>query len=380
MLKKTTLNEILVITPSFSGGSWIATEKILGKLSLKAKIIVVGLGNVFNRNKRFKYFYIPYPKYEIWGAFHSKSPLFAFFWNIPLTFYFFTILLLKRPKLVIANGFSSSLLISPLIKMTGANFIVLYHGNIIGFMSKKTQKVAEFLSKFVDLVVVNSRGSFEDIKVIIPKEKILINEHFAEKLFFNDFNQDRKVSSSFKISYIGSLNKEKLFYPLVEISRKLKNNKQFEFTFAGIGTIRSEIETLSKESSNISYLGYISDQRKLKKLYQESDLVWSAADETYLTMPAVESLATGTPIIIPKYPALFQKRNLRVRIKKDLVPDKIGWLVDTKNTESCYRLIRSIQKNGITQSMKNNCYEYAKKRYNPSNLDQTIEKINFYLK
>lgn len=380
MVKKTNLKKILVVTPSFAGGSWVASEKILDKLSLKSDIFVIGLGNIFRRNKKFSYFSIPYPRYVSWGAIHSKNPLLALLWTLPLSFCFAILVLYKRPSLVITNGFSSSLLLSPVIKMIGANFIVLYHGNILGFMSKNTQKMVRFLSNFVDLVIVNSKGSFDDIKVVIPKEKILVNEHFAEELFFKDFNKNRKRSGVFKISYVGSLNKEKLFYPLVEISRKLRNNKQFNFTFAGIGELQSEIEALSKENSNISYLGYISNRQKLKKLYEQSDVLWSSADETYLTMPAIEALATGTPIIIPKYPALSQKREMRIKIKKSLVPNNIGWLIDTKDTMNCYRLIRNIQKKGIPESMKKNCYEYAKKRYTPANLNQTIKKINFYLK
>ena len=377
MAKRSNLKKILVVTPTFSGGSWVATEKVLGELVLNTNIFVVGLGEVKHKNRKFEYFSIPYPKYEMWGRVHSSSLLFALFWNIPLAFCFALFLLYKRPHLVIANGFSSSLLLSPLIKLTGANFIVLYHGIVLGFMSEFAQKLVRFLSKFVNLVIVNSKGSFQDIKIVVPKEKILVSEHYADELFFEGFTMNRKRSSNLSVLYVGTLNKEKLFYPLVEVARKLRNNKEFHFTFVGIGTVQSEVEELSKESSNISYLGYIADRKELKKLYEKSDLLWSSADETYLTMPAVEALATGTPIIIPKYPGVYQRETKRVN--KNLVPDEIGWLTNTNNLYGCYQLIRDIQKNGINQKMRKDCNDYARKHYSPSNLGHTIKKINNYL-
>lgn len=375
------MGRVLVITPSFSGGSWVATEKVLNALLTKnVNIFAVGLGEVTHRNKRLRYFSIPYPKYVSWGAIHSRTPLLALLWNLPLSLVFIFILLYNRPNLVIANGFSSSLLISPFIKLIRVNYVVMYHGNILGFLSKRTKKVIKSLSKFVDLVVVNSKGGFEDIGVVIPKRKILINEHFADDLFFKKNKEREKKPSKLTVLYVGSLNKEKLFFPLVEVAKKLKNHKKFKFIFAGVGSDQAEVEELSRKASNILFLGYVGDRNKLKDLYCNSDVLWSFADETYLGIPAAESLATGTPIIVPKYPALSQKEGLNKIIKKDIVPDEIGWLVDTNNIEECYKLIQNIQKKGISELMKKNCYEYALEHYNPKNLDKTIERINYFLK
>jgi glycosyltransferase involved in cell wall biosynthesis len=327
--------------------------------------------------KKYKFYEIPYPKYESWGNIHSKSPIFAILWNLPLSIYFLFLFLIKRPKLVISNGFSSSLLLAPVVKLTGSNFIVLYHGVVLGFMSARAKRIVKYLSKYVDLVVVNSIGSKNDIKSMFPNKKIVINEHFADDLFFKKSKRIKK--NNLNIIYVGSLNREKLFGPLLDIASKLKDDSRFIFTFIGRGKDQSDVEDLSRELKNFKYLGYIGDRKKIKKIYDNSDILWSYADETYLSLPATEALASGLPLIIPKYPGMHQKSNKKFTISEKIVPKKIGWLIDPENTSECLRLIKKLQKNGISLKMRLDCIEYAKKNYSSSNLSETIDRISFYL-
>lgn len=372
------MKKILVITPSLSGGSWVATQKILNSLSDSAQISVLGLGKKTEENNKLRIYDIPYPKYESWGAIHSKNPLMAMIWNLPLSLGLIFLFLVIRPSLVISNGFSSSLIFSPFIKMIGANFIVLYHGNILGFMSNKAKKVVKYLSKYVDLIVVNSVGSKNDIKQLFSQKKIIINEHFADEIFFNNPKR-KKTQKKLVILYVGSLNKEKIFLPLVEIARILRANNNFKFVFVGRGRDQSEIVKISKESRNVSYLGYIGDRRKMKKIYDKADVLWSCADETYLAMPATEALASRVPVLIPKYPGLHQKDHMKITISEQIVPKKIGWLLDTNDINKCLLTVKKIQREGISDKMRDNCYDYAKLKYSPSNLTKTIDKIIQYL-
>lgn len=379
MVKTSIRKKIVVVTPSFSGGSWVASEKILKEMSLGADIFIVGLGKVLHRDNKLSYFSIPYPKYELWGRIHSSSPYFALIWNIPLLLTLFIFLILKRPNLVISNGFSSSLLLSPIIKIVNSNFIILYHGILANFTSNISKSVIRNLSRYVDLVVVNSIGSKDDISQVVSSKKIIINKHYAEDLFFTPGKIKKNYTQQLRIIYAGSLNKEKLFYPLVEIAKKLKNNKKFYFTFVGIGTLESEIKALSQKSNNIRYMGYVGNRKKLKNLYENADVAWSSADETYLTMPAVEALATGTPIIIPKYPGIYQKKDTKIKVSRNIVPEKVGWLVDPYNLQECYQLIINIQKKGINQKMKNDCYTYALKNYTSANIESTVKSIKNFI-
>jgi len=372
------MKKVLVITPSLAGGSWIATQKILNTLSEDAQISVVGLGRVTEKNKKLKFYEIPYPKYESWGKIHSKNPIFAILWNLPLTFSFLFLFVTKKPSLVISNGFSSSLLIAPLVKALNSNFIVFYHGSIFGFMSARAKKIVKLLSKYTDLIVVNSIGSKNDIKSLFSSRKIIVNEHFADEIFFKTSIRSES-NKKLRVLYVGSLNKEKIFLPLIDIARKLENDNSFKFTFVGRGRDQGEIEKLSKESKNVSYLGYVGDRKKMKKIYDNSDILWSCADETYLAMPATEALASGVPLLIPKYPALHQKNHMKVMIGEEIVPKKVGWLLDTNDVNKCFMIIKKIQAEGISKKMRENCIEYAKLKYSPSNLTQTIDRIMQYL-
>lgn len=371
------MSKILVITPSFAGGSWVATEKVLNALLDRNTISVVGLGRVIEKNKKYEFYEIPYPKYESWGGIHSRNPLLALLWNLPLSIYFIFLFIVKKPDLVISNGFSSSLYLAPIVKLLRSNFIVLYHGIVLGFMSERAKKIVKYLSLSVDLIVVNSVGSKNDIKSMFSNKKIVINEHFAEDLFFE--KSKRKYTNTFNIVYVGSLNKEKLYSSLLEVAKKLKEDDRFTFTFIGRGKDQLEIEKLSKELKNFKYLGYIGDRKKIKKIYDNSDVLWSYADETYLSLPATEALASGLPLIIPKYPGMHQKSNKKFKITEKIVPKKIGWLIDTNNTNEVYVLIKKLQKNGISSKMRLDCIDYAKKKYSSSNLSMTIDRINYYL-
>lgn len=371
--------KILVITPAFSGGSWVATEKILeGLIKKNTEVFCLGLGKIFHRQNDFLYFSIPFPRYDRWGFITTFHPLFSFFWNLPLLFIGIFLLVFFRPSMVITNGLTAGINIAPFVKLFKKPLVVMFHSSINDYSKSPFRKIFKTFTNLMDLVVVNSRGSFQNILPIISSNKIIINEHRADDFFFE---APIKTNSKkpFTIFYAGRLDKDKLCLLLIKIAERLKNNEVFLFIFAGIGEYANLMKELEKTSSNIKYLGYINDREKLRDLYSAVDAVWSYADETYLSLPAVEALACGTPVIIPKIAALPQKTKKNIEIDKNLVPSEIGWLINPFDLEENINLIMKIKNNGINKKMKEYCREYAIGKYGIMNLRNTIEKISVLL-
>lgn len=366
------VKRLIALTQCFQCGSWICIEKILDKLADHGYIIIViGLGEIQRRNSKFKYCAIPYPAFNKYGDITCRSPLFNIIWNLPLMVTGAVLSLIQRPKAVIYNGLATGLTMPPFTRLCGSLNIVMYH-SFIGNAEGGLKRLLHFLSKFVDMVVVNSRGSYRDISTVVDTEKIVINEHYADELFFRTRSQNERRVEALVISYVGRIDKDKLCFPLIEAAKKLGGNNQFQFNFAGAGSDLARVKLLSEEFSNIKYLGYVNDREELKKIYQNSDVLWAFADETYLGMPAVEALACGTPIIIPIYAAI---KGIKKQIDKLLVPGNVGWLVNTDDIEEIVTLLTQIQQSGISSIMKENCIAYAKKKYSSNNIENTVSKI-----
>lgn len=277
--------------------------------------------------------------------------------------------------MVLTNGLTTGICVIPLTKLLGKKIIIAFHGDISVY-SPKWQKFIKFLTKRIDLMIVNSKGSYENICSIIPKNKIIINEHCADEIFFKvPLVDKRQRTSSFTILYVGRLTKDKMCLPLIKIAEKISSDHNFNFIFVGVGRYEGLVKKLSQKNKNVKYLGYINDRILLSKLYSDADLVWSFADETYLAIPAIEALSCGTPIIIPKIAAILQKIENRIEIDQKLVPRKVGWLVNPFDAKAIMSLIVSIKKGGISWNMRQSCRQYAQLKYSFNNLKSTIIRI-----
>ena len=101
-------------------------------------------------------------------------------------------------------------------------------------------------------------------------------------------------------------------------------------------------------------------------------MIWAFADETYLALPAIEALACGKPILIPKYAAISGSKKL---VNESLVPNDVGWLVDTNDENSVINLLDEISKNKYYLNMNNACIKLASEKYSKKNLEVVAEEI-----
>lgn len=364
------MKKVLVITQCFPCGSWLCIEKIVEKLAeKKLKIFVLGLGKPSAMLKGIKYFLIPYLSYTRFGNITCKSPIFGFLWYFPLYFFALVIAIFRNPKTIIYNGLTSGLVLSPFFKLIGKRNIIMYH-SAIGDTGKMTKFILKTLFRSVDLVVVNSFGSRDDLSEVVDSEKLVVNEHYADDIFFQLPAKKNKPHTGLKVLYAGRIDRDKRCFPLIDFAKKMKNNPNFEFIFIGGGADVKKVADLPVKYKHIKYGGYINNKKTLAKMYREADVVWGFADVTYLALPAVEAIACGTPIIVPKYAAITGREEL---IEPSLVPPSIGWLVDSTDPTEVEQLMKRIQRR--KEYIGKKCRVFASRHYSNKNLLETVNAV-----
>jgi len=363
-------NKIFVVTQCFPCGSWVCIEKILKYLlKNKYKISILGLGKSFRKNNDFKCHSIPYFAYNRYGYITCYNPILGFLWMLPLYFSTFMLAVFNHPKTIIYNGLTLGLVLSPFFKLLRKKNIIMYH-SVIGKLDKTTKYILKAFFCFVDLVVVNSTGMRDNLSEVVNKDKLVVNEHYADDIFFNTPPKSIKSHTSLKILYVGRIDKDKRCFPLIDFAKRMKNNPNYEFTFIGAGADVNIVANLPNEYKNIRYGGFINEKETLAKLYCEADIVWGFADTTYLGLTAIEALACGTPIIVPKYAAIANKDEL---INTSLVPSSIGWLINPFDKKEIKSTISKIQSE--KEYLLKKCREYAFRYYSNKNILQTINRI-----
>lgn len=378
MFYDTSVKKVVAITQCFQCGSWVCIEKVLDRLSdLGYKVTVVGLGKTQECNSKFVYYTIPYLAFNKYGDITCKSPVLSLLWNLPLILGGLLLIAIQGPKAIVYNGLATSLVMAPLARLRGCKNIIMYH-SFINPAETFTTKVLRFLGTFTQLTVVNSKGSKENIACVIDSNKIIINEHYADDFFFAEGtstggNAGTEHNGTLTILYVGRIDEDKLCLPLIEAAEKMGDDSRFRFIFAGAGSGQAKVKTLAERWENVTYLGYISNRAELKKLYKKADVLWSFADVTYLGLPAIEALACGTPIIVPKYAAIMGNRK---PIELGLVPESVGWVIDTNSEDEIINLLIRLQQNGISRDMQERCVGYAKEKYSSANIQKTVEEIH----
>ena len=345
-------------------------EKIVEKISQSGcRVHILGLGKPSEKIRGIRYHLIPYFAYTRFGNITCASPALGFLWYLPLYLAALSAALFLNPKAIIYNGLTSGLILSPFFKLFGKKNIIMYH-SVIGYTSGVKRSILRFLFRFVDFTVVNSIGSRDDLSSVVSGDELFINDHYADEIFFNSKKNKRAPGDDLRVLYVGRIDKDKRVFPLIDFSMKMKNNPNYRFTFVGMGADVNKVANLSREYKYIKYGGYINEKKELAELYQWADVVWSFADVTYLALPAVESLASGAPIIIPKYAAIAGKDEL---IMPSLVPDSIGWLVDPFDENDVAKTMKRIQEK--KEYIHKNCLEYAREHYSNNNLVKTAQKV-----
>lgn len=360
---------VLIITPSLVGGSWVALKQLAEIPNQRFRYIVLGLGNYKAKHKNFRVIAIPYCRYDSYGG-HlvSKYTVLGVIYEIPLYLISTLFILFLRPEIIIFNGLTTLIPLLPLAKALRIKVVLSFRSWFDEGRFALIKGFLKFCGKSINLAFVNSQGTKENLSIILPKEKIFIIEHHADKIFFKQKNrielrQKWNVNNKFVVLYVGRIDKEKHCDFLFKLIKRVEEEKEFLFLFVGEGLFKKRVIELQKKYSTIRYLGFITDVNKLSEIYSIADIVWSYADESYLARPAIEALASGTPIIIPSTPAMGEKINKKVEISKSLFPQEIGWVINLENPQSVINLLLEIKDKKLALQKREKCFEYANLHY-----------------
>lgn len=141
---------------------------------------------------------------------------------------------------------------------------------------------------------------------VLNKEdfETLINRRFTNVFLIPNginperYNRDKKKGDKFTILFLGRLSEEKgvRYIPLLLDLLKMKGVSDFIFVMIGDGPLSGYIEGLASKYENISYLGYVSDDKKVEILFKSQVLVSFSVTERFF-ISGMEALASGTPVV-----------------------------------------------------------------------------------
>ncbi|MBO3754114.1 MAG: DUF2341 domain-containing protein [Candidatus Brockarchaeota archaeon] len=374
-------SSLLIVTPEMAGGSWVSIYELVRTVFPNTKITVVTLGHPKETPHGMLAFKLPYPSYQKLGPHIGSNPLFVLLYKVPLFLMSTIVSFIYRPKIIIGNGFMTSIACVFSARIIRARIVASFHGHIRHTICPSIRNIIRALCHSFDLVTVNSIGSKEDASLVVDPSKILLVEHSADDIFFQKQNRERLrkemgLEDKFVILYVGRMDIEKVFDTLLEVFRQLRVANDIVLLVVGSGKMEKEVRSLEKKTASIRYFGYLTDKRLLAALYKVADIVWSYADETYLARPAVEALASGTPIMIPNRPAILKKAKAGIKIDPKLVPPEIGWIVDPSDISAIVQLILSIKaQKSVLYQMRDRCVEYARKKYSTERLRGILAKL-----
>lgn len=227
----------------------------------------------------------------------------------------------------------------------------------IFFIRKLQFSLFKMLFKEFDNLIFLSKGEYDKAKELFPK--------FNHKLKFIPFSIDTKFwnidlpkvkNKKNKIIFIGNDGKRD-YQKVLQIAKKLPN---YQFTF-----ITSQLTVKDLKSSNIELinghwnLSMITDL-ELKKHYQNSKLTIIPLIDSYQPSGqsvALQSMATGTPVIISKTKGFWNFTDFR--------PNKEIIFADDNSVDSWVELIEKVYKNdSMLRTISKNGQKLILNKYN----------------
>ncbi|HAV39757.1 MAG: glycosyltransferase [Aquificota bacterium] len=200
----------------------------------------------------------------------------------------------------------------PFLKSEGYLLSVFYHSDVRTDLSllpapNKLRKrllehtIKKRLSK-ADLIITPSKRQEEFLRSFGLEKVITINLGVDTNIFNPNkrnpyFEKALGVEKDkFKIVYVGRLSPEKNVGLLLEVFQHL-DPTLFHLIVVGDGPLRKRVENLSKKLPNLTYLGYIEDEKELAQIYASCDIFLSASlGETY-GLSFLEAQACGCLLV-----------------------------------------------------------------------------------
>ena len=142
---------------------------------------------------------------------------------------------------------------------------------------------------------------------------------------------------------------------LISLSRKLPDDMQI--------AVLGEIDKTSIETSNLVFLGYVSDTNELAKIYSAADVYVHLSREDTFGKVIAEAMACGTPVIVYNSTAC-----------PELVGEGCGAVIDDFNVDVIVKQLQILAKQD-KQIICKKCVEHVRKNFDKETLINRYEQM-----
>lgn len=171
------------------------------------------------------------------------------------------------------------------------------------------------------------------------------------------------LPKGFKILFVGRLAKDKKIDILISSMKYLKNKDKISLIIVGTGDEADNLKELAIKlqlNSNVKFLGFVVEE-DLPDLYSCCDVFSIASDCEVLSIPTLQALAVGIPVVAKNALAL-----------PELVETgKTGFLVDNDDPSEYAKCFDKLYENeDLVKKIRPHCLAKVKKHDNPLVFDQ----------
>jgi glycosyltransferase involved in cell wall biosynthesis len=360
---------VLILTPATRFGSWAWLEKVIAAAHGEFSWVVVSYGRPDYEIEGVRFVTLPdlvdYPRLArllshrllLWLNGLFILPLAVLAWGCMARF---------RARVVIANGVASAAFTAPL-RPLGVRTLLAFHGTV-GHAPEPIRRLLSASLSMCDAAFVNSLGSRDDLGLVYPVARIRIVPLWADDRFFH-VPLSRSAGRLFTVLFVGRQDTEK-FGQCLRVCSMLAAEGILRLLAVGEGPLASRVS-----GSNLVQLGYLSSIDRLAEAYGSADVVWAAADVTYVAIPGVEGLASGCPLIVGDVPAVDVKARSGSRVPRDLVRPPLGVVVDGEEDGEAVTVLRAWAATGVEISQRERCREHARSFHSARNLQVVVDAV-----
>jgi len=282
----------------------------------------------------------------------------------------FNLILSRREEIgaIHAHGINAGVVAMVLGKIFSLDYYLSFH---VEFNLNPESVTTRFYKKVITgakkvfVLTNNSANSLRRLE--IAEEKIIHYSYWVDQKVFQPVSKTyaRKNASlslnKFVVLYVGRLSRQKGVDKILAVADTLKD---FQFVFAGVGELESEVASASKKHTNIIYLGRV-ENRDLPKYYSAAD-VTVVASEVGQPLPEfvegiprviIESISCGTPVIGTDSGG----------IREVLESGGVGWIVDGSSQVLTKKIKELFLNKVVLRQMKKKCRKYALEKFSSSN-------------
>ncbi len=255
-------------------------------------------------------------------------------------------------------------------KKHGKKVILHIHGaEYKKFYSECSTKEREYIKRILDLsdVVVVLSKEWKDFfdEIVKDTEKVVIL--YNAVVLPNDFEKD---TNSRKILFMGRIGQRKGIYDLIEVVEKIaKEYKDIHLYIGGDGEVQKLQRIISEKGmqNNISYIGWITEQSKIKYLKECS----------YYILPSYNE---GMPMSILEGMAY---KNITISTNVGGIPQVIenmknGIIIEPGDKNALYeKLVMLLKDKNVREKLSTNARKTIEEKFNISNnIDELLDIYN----